>query len=620
MMTERARVCFHRCSVTRPSIRTSLIGIFAAIAVLLTVLSVVTLQSLSKTESIADEVVTNDFPAVSAVKDIRIELVSMRLGFFQYLAALTPDATKKAEGLLGSSRKRIEQAISVYAPYVRTDAERALLKRVTDGLTAYEKSGDTMITLAKVGNFQQASTMLENMDGIITPAQAALDELIGENAAAVTAATGVMKATSAEVKLITTGLIAIAGVLLLASIIYVLRGIAGPIRQITTSMTRLAEGDTDSTIPYAHRRDEIGQMAGAVEIFRSAAVTSKELQAQADALRIATEADRERLLAEADRAAQVRLQQATSSLADGLRRLAAGDLSFSLSVPFAPDFEPLRHDLNAAVSQLSNTLAAVATAADQIDNGAREVSDSANDLSRRTEQQAASLEETAAALDEITANVSQSSKRTNEARDVATQANTSASRSGVVVAEAITAMGRIEQSSSQISSIIGVIDEIAFQTNLLALNAGVEAARAGEAGRGFAVVAQEVRELAQRSAKAAKEIKDLIRNSTAEVESGVKLVRDTGDVLKTIETYIVEINGHMEAIATSAREQSTGLAEVNTAVNQMDQVTQQNAAMVEETSAAGSTLATESTRLRDLIAHFTLAGAPASRSDHRYAA
>jgi len=167
-------------------------------------------------------------------------------------------------------------------------------------------------------------------------------------------------------------------------------------------------------------------------------------------------------------------------------------------------------------------------------------------------------------------------------------------------------MRRIEESSSQISNIIGVIDEIAFQTNLLALNAGVEAARAGDAGKGFAVVAQEVRELAQRSAKAAKEIKELIRNSSVEVEGGVKLVRATGDALKTIETYVVTINQHMDAIATSAREQSVGLAEVNTAVNQMDQVTQQNAAMVEETNAASATLANEASRLRDLIAQFVL--------------
>ncbi len=605
--------------MTRPSIRTSLIGIFAAIAVLTAIFSVVALQSLSKTRSIADKVVTEVFPAVSAVKDIRIELVSMRLGYFQYLAALTPEATKTAESLLGDARVRIQHAVEVYTPYVSTDSERALLQRVTETLATYGKAGDDMIALAKVGNFQQASNMLETMGGIITPAQSALDDLIAGNTVRVSDATNVMRQTSADATLITFILIGVVATLLVASTLYILRGIASPIHSITAAMTGLARGDTDSTIPYAQRTDEIGQMASAVEVFRTAAVNNKELQTQAESLRRTAEADRERLSAEAERAAQARLEQATSSLADGLRRLAAGDLSFRLDVPFAPDFEALRHDLNAAVSQLNETLAAVAVAADQIDNGAREVSESANDLSRRTEQQAASLEETAAALDQITANVGQSSMRTNEAREVASHANKSASRSGEVVAEAVTAMGRIEHSSSQISSIIGVIDEIAFQTNLLALNAGVEAARAGEAGRGFAVVAQEVRELAQRSAKAAKEIKDLIRNSTAEVESGVKLVRDTGDVLKTIEAHVIEINGHMEAIATSAREQSTGLAEVNIAVNQMDQVTQQNAAMVEETSAAGSTLASESARLRELISHFTLGGR-SSNAQQRYAA
>ena len=241
-----------------------------------------------------------------------------------------------------------------------------------------------------------------------------------------------------------------------------------------------------------------------------------------------------RLAAEAEAAAQARLSEATAGLAAGLRRLAAGDLAFELTDPFAPDFEALRHDLNGAVAQLRNTLRTVAHSTTSIDTGSREISQSAEDLSRRTEQQAASLEETAAALDQITVNVSNSSKRADEARTISIEANRSAAHSGRVVADAVNAMQRIETSSTKISNIIGVIDEIAFQTNLLALNAGVEAARAGEAGRGFAVVAQEVRELAQRSATAAKEIKDLISNSTSEVESGVKLVRDTGEALKTI--------------------------------------------------------------------------------------
>jgi methyl-accepting chemotaxis protein len=307
------------------------------------------------------------------------------------------------------------------------------------------------------------------------------------------------------------------------------------------------------------------------------------------------------------------MTEATAGLARGLAQLADGNLTVQLSSPFAPEFETLRSDFNRAVSQLSETLAAVSQSTDSIDEGSREISQSTNDLSRRTEQQAASLEETAAALDQITINVSNASKRAEEARTAAADATASAEHSGKVVANAVGAMGRIEQSSSQIANIIGVIDEIAFQTNLLALNAGVEAARAGEAGKGFAVVAQEVRELAQRSAQAAKEIKDLIRTSTDEVSTGVKLVSETGEALKTIESFIISVNQHMNAIATSAREQSVGLSEVNTAVNQMDQVTQQNAAMVEETSAASATLATESTRLRELIGRFDLGSASPRR-------
>ncbi|WP_407703812.1 methyl-accepting chemotaxis protein [Xaviernesmea oryzae] len=304
---------------------------------------------------------------------------------------------------------------------------------------------------------------------------------------------------------------------------------------------------------------------------------------------------------------------AVRTIGDALSQLANGDLTVKLDQPFAADFESLRNNMNNAVRQLGQTLSSVAHATGQIDNNVREISHGAQDLSKRTEQQAAALEETAAALDEITANVSNSSKRAEEARNASQEADSSARRSGQIVSDAVNAMARIETSSQQISNIIGVIDEIAFQTNLLALNAGVEAARAGEAGKGFAVVAQEVRELAQRSAQAAKEIKELIRNSSDEVRNGVKLVSETGEALKMIQENIVSVNEHMQAIANSSREQATGLGEVNSAVNQMDQVTQQNAAMVEETNAASATLAQESERLRQLICQFQLDGATAQR-------
>ncbi|HBF31532.1 HAMP domain-containing methyl-accepting chemotaxis protein [Rhizobium sp.] len=388
-----------------------------------------------------------------------------------------------------------------------------------------------------------------------------------------------------------------------------------PISDLSTKMGVLANGDLTVNVDGLERRDEVGSMAKAVQVFKDNGLRARELEREAELNRSTSEAERARA-AEADRQRAQDMAQATSGLADGLKHLSQGDLTFRLTQQFAGDFESLRSDFNTAVGQLAETLRSVADATGSIDGGAREISQSAEDLSKRTEQQAASLEETAAALDQITTNVANSSKRTEEARHIAIEANKSARRSGEVVSNAVTAMQRIEQSSSQISNIIGVIDEIAFQTNLLALNAGVEAARAGEAGKGFAVVAQEVRELAQRSAQAAKEIKGLIRNSGDEVSAGVKLVQETGEALKHIEEQVVVINTQLDAIATSAKEQSVGLAEVNTAVNQMDQVTQQNAAMVEESTAASAALAGEVKRLRDIISGFRVDqgnSAPATR-------
>ncbi|MFS8045884.1 methyl-accepting chemotaxis protein [Rhizobium sp. BR 314] len=390
--------------------------------------------------------------------------------------------------------------------------------------------------------------------------------------------------------------------------------IIGGMNKLGDSMKQVAEGQLDLDIGLARNNDEIGDMGKALEVFRQGAIANRRLEREAEEGRKRAEVERIAMQEKAEADAAERLRIATSGLAAGLKRLAGGDLAVQLNEAFAQDFEALRHDFNRSVAQLGSTLSEISNSISTMDTGTREIASGTDNLSKRTEQQAASLEETAAALDEITVNVANSSKRTEEAKDVAGRANRAAAESAEVVSHAEEAMRKIEESSQQISNIIGVIDEIAFQTNLLALNAGVEAARAGEAGKGFAVVAQEVRELAQRSAQAAKEIKGLIQNSSTEVESGVKLVRDAGSALKTISGFIVEINKHMESIATSAKEQSVGLAEVNTAVNAMDQTTQQNAAMVEQSNAASNTLASEAVRLRELVTQFRLEGAGATGS------
>ncbi len=295
---------------------------------------------------------------------------------------------------------------------------------------------------------------------------------------------------------------------------------------------------------------------------------------------------------------------AIAEIGGALTALAGGDLEQRIDRPFIPELDKLRVDFNGAMETLQGTMQKVGHTAAAIKAGTDEISVSSNDLSKRTEQQAASLEQTAAALDQITATVKKTADGAIHARSAVATAKTDAETSGEIVGQAVTAMGEIEQSSRKISSIIGVIDEIAFQTNLLALNAGVEAARAGDAGRGFAVVASEVRALAQRSAEAAKEIKALISASNTQVVAGVGLVGETGKALTRIVTQIAEINGVVTDIAASAQEQATGLNEVNTAVNQMDQVTQQNAAMVEEATAASFALAQEAEALTSMMSQF----------------
>ncbi|MGE6739821.1 methyl-accepting chemotaxis protein [Allorhizobium pseudoryzae] len=395
----------------------------------------------------------------------------------------------------------------------------------------------------------------------------------------------------------------VAVIVLLGGIALFRRRAISPLQDMQRYMTALATGDLESPVPHADRKDEVGHMAQAVAHFREAALEKERLEQDADRHEQQTSEERNRQLAiETQRAAT--LKKVIDDLGAGLDRLSRFNIHVTLDEPFDEEFEVLRNNFNRSLAVFQQTMRRVLGKADEIRANAESLDGSADNLAHRTEKQAAALEETAAALDEITSNIAASSGLTKNTMTKSNHARENVGRSAEIVRQAIDAMSRIEDASQRIGSITGLIDEIAFQTNLLALNAGVEAARAGEAGKGFAVVAQEVRALAQRSANAAQEIHALITHSTNEVAGGVALVSRTGEALKEIENDIASIAGDIETIALGTSEQSDVLQAINTSVNQMDQITQQNAAMVEEMNAASHSLTEEVGEMVALVNQF----------------
>ncbi|MEI2296989.1 methyl-accepting chemotaxis protein [Ensifer sp. MJa1] len=358
----------------------------------------------------------------------------------------------------------------------------------------------------------------------------------------------------------------------------------GPLKRVTETMTRLANGDLDVAIEGRNRGDEIGDMVRSVAVFRDNAVENVRLGREAEAARALSAEEEARRAAERARI-EAEQMHALNALSDVLAALADGNLEEGMAEDLPADYVIMARTYNNAVEALRATLADVRVVTGEITGGTGNLAASADDLARRTEQQAAALEESSRALRQLTDIVRATAESARKTTVSVGETNSYAQHSGQVVAKAIDAMAEINRSSEKIGTIIGVIDEIAFQTNLLALNAGVEAARAGEAGRGFAVVAQEVRELAQRCAGAAREIKGLISESSAQVRSGVALVQETGNALTVINSHITTIHDLVSNIEASAADQYTGLNEVNSAVHEVELITQQNAAMVEENTA-----------------------------------
>ncbi|MGO7990346.1 methyl-accepting chemotaxis protein [Rhizobium leguminosarum] len=423
-----------------------------------------------------------------------------------------------------------------------------------------------------------------------------------------------------ELQMLVLGVGAIVMLIVGVLAFYAIRLSVKPLQALTTSVHSISAGDLEGAIPCVEKRNEFGDIGRALALFRDSARARRDLETQAGEQRELSDAERARNDAD-KRSLDGQIDFAVNQLAAGLGRLSQGDVSQTIGTPFVGRLEQLRVDFNASLLRLQDTLSGIRDSAATIQRNSGAVSASAGELSKRTEAQAANLEETAAAVEEITVTVRSSAERAREANNVVAATKKTADNSGAVVGDAVAAMDRIEQASQRIEQIIEVIDDIAFQTNLLALNAGIEAARAGEAGKGFAVVAQEVRELAQRSADAAREIKSLIETSSREVTAGSELVQKTGSVLASISQEIIAISGHVETIATASRDQSAALQEVNGSVNAMDQMTQKNAAMVAETTQASRLLAGEADTLMALIERFRIVAesAPAHLGARRVA-
>lgn len=377
------------------------------------------------------------------------------------------------------------------------------------------------------------------------------------------------------------------------------RWVSRPLMDVTHTMAAVSDGHLDIEVPHCSKGDEVGRMARALDDQRQKLILAKEAD------RAAKEAAQQAEAANKQIALQQEQQKiAVEAITEGLKALSDGDLTCAIHKSFGRDYEMLRNHFNQTLTRLQSAMNTVRNNAESIRNGAEDISRASDDLSARTESQAATLEEAVAALDELTTSIKTAADGAKEVEGIVLEARADADRSGEVVQDAVKAMTEIESSSDQIQQIIAVIDDIAFQTNLLALNAGVEAARAGEAGKGFAVVATEVRALAQRSSEAALQIKSLIGGASQHVERGVALVGRTGEALTAIVEQVTDISHHITRIASSAREQSEGLSEITSGMNQLDSATQQNAAMVEEATAATHTLKAEARELTELVSHF----------------
>lgn len=494
---------------------------------------------------------------------VEAPLINAAWNFDSVLAESTLESLKDYQGFVFATVQTDSNALATFTPHAEMDAAW------TDASMDLIASGESRL---EIGDLRILSTPLIRDNETIAYL------ILGVDTSYISELLFSSNVQSAILGLI--AYIAYGSILFLVS-----RSVSGPMTRVVGRLEELHQGNTDIVIPEENRKDEIGAIGKAVANLRDGTIEREQLSREQEAH-------------------QAQQMQVVNELSDKLSLLAKGDLTATIDMDFPLQYQQLRIDFNATSLQLRETVKSVVDAAKDIHARSEEISGASNDLSSRTETQAATLEQTAAALDQLTDGLKNTADGANTVSSSMHETKEAAETGGIVVERTVSAMSEIERSSEHISQIIGVIDDIAFQTNLLALNAGVEAARAGKAGVGFSVVASEVQSLAQRSAESATEIKSLIQASTDHVNNGVKLVGETGTALNHIADRINSVFSLNADISEGTRSQSIGINEINSAMVGLDQVTQQNAAMVEEATAASHAMIGSASQLLEIVSQF----------------
>jgi methyl-accepting chemotaxis protein len=578
------------------SVGTKVIAVMVCIGLATLGLGLFSAAKLSSVNTNAADVRDNWLPNTRSLGDLHYWVTRYRSG--QAVLLLSASEAQRAKQLKRNATfaKTVEGLISDARSKARTEKERTQIDDISTAWVAFIPTMDAAFEIEKTqGREAEIAYFMTTSRDAFDKVNKAIETAVAYNTDGGVAAANAGEATYVSARIWIFAAVALGLLFCAITALVLVRAISAPLGRMTHAMGELAGGNLNAEVPNADQLDEIGQLAGAMSAFKD------QLKA-------------------AERSKAEQTEVIVSSIGAGLSHLAHGDLTHRVTADLTGPFMTLKEDFNTAIDRLQSTMKNILENTTDITTGANEISQASDDLSRRTEQQAASLEETAAALEEIAETLKKTAGNTREADKASAAATAVAKEGGAVVDEATAAMDSIAQSSKQITDIIGVIDEIAFQTNLLALNAGVEAARAGDAGRGFAVVASEVRALAGRSSEAAKQIKTLINTSGEHVEGGVRLVGQSGQALRRIVEQVHQINALVSEVASAADHQSTSIQEVNAAVGQMDQVTQQNAAMVEQSTAACRSLADKTHALQDLIRFFDVgveAATPARRETAR---